>query len=270
MPLPLYFRHRKRNTKYLREPPGDNQVPYHDTLCKDQTDLAPLTPVAQGCSPHGQRAPPEHSHYTHVWELRSAPMKAPPDVACQTLPNRGSVPMQGTIRHPQSGTLKLAGIHHERPTPFRTFCGGILGQHPRDKNHIYESPKFERCPACPHPTIPRDPRDPAFFSMHHDHPHHHHMPKSPQNPQSPCATTQGININNQHSNQSSHMGQGQSQGQPLSGTARPDEIPPITSDESDEECHQPQCEIRFSKGVGYRPVPAGPTGINQDKNKLKT
>ena len=110
------------------------------------------------CANRGQTEGPEHSHYTHVWELRSAPKP--------------------------HGETKLAGIHKEKPLALRSFLGhGHHGQ-PR-KEHIYESPKFERCPGCPHATLPRDPRDPAFFHLAHTH---HPVQTPTEHPHKPQST----------------------------------------------------------------------------------
>ena len=226
-------RRRRRPTKYFidHRPPGD--VAYQPGMyTKEQPDMVPRTPI---CANRGQSDGPEHSHYTHVWELRSAPK-------------------------PQ-GDTNLAGIHKEKPLALRSFLGhGHHGQHRRE--HIYESPKFERCPGCPHPTLPRDPRDPAFFHVPHAHHPHPHTPQSP--------------IDHTHKPQTTpHMGHHTGQGH-----VSPSHVVPIhthvttppghmtnnpapfktddvimTSDDSDDDIGR--CEIRFSKGVGYRPVPVG-------------
>ena len=138
-----FFRRRRKSPKYFIDHPPPGDVTYHAGMyTKEQPDMVPRHPTTPMCVNRGQPEGPEHSHYTHVWELRSAPK-------------------------PQGD--KLAGIHKEKLLALRSFLGHGHGQH--RKEHIYESPKFERCPGCPHPTLPRDPRDPAFF--HLAHPHHH-------------------------------------------------------------------------------------------------
>ena len=194
--------------------------------------MVPRHPTTPMCINRGQPEGPEHSHYTHVWELRSAPK-------------------------PQGD--KLAGIHKEKPLALRSFLGHGHGQH--RKEHIYESPKFERCPGCPHPTLPRDPRDPAFF--HLAHPHHHPHTPIELTTRKPHGTP---NTGTGHVSPS-HVVPTQITTPPGHLTDNPapfktDDVI-MTSDDSEDDMER--CEIRFSKGVGYRPVPVG-----SQENKQKT
>lgn len=153
---------------------------------------------------------------------------------------------------------KLAGIHREKPLALRSF---LLGGHGttghRNKDHIYESPKFERCPGCPHATLPRDPRDPAFFHLARIS-HHHPQTTTTLEPQDNNSNNkqQQPGVCEQGHISPSHVVPTHVTTPPPSAHAqqqKSDDITLMTSDESEDDMDR--CEIRFNKGVGYRPVP---------------